>query len=61
MLKIIFLFTFIIHHTITLLLNGERIVEERAVAEAFNEYFITKVYNIKESIDPICVEVPRSQ
>ena len=27
-------------------------MEETAVAEAFNEYFITKVNNLKDGIDP---------
>ena len=38
--------------------NGEFITKEKEVAESFNEFFINKVENLKNNIDPANVEDP---
>ena len=37
--------------TIKLTINGESVVDEKEVAEAFNEYFIKKIDDLKDGID----------
>ena len=40
-----------INSTIKLTINGESVVDEKEVAEAFNEYFIKKIDDLKDGID----------
>ena len=42
----------------TLIVNGEEIVDELAVAESFNEFFVKKISDLKESINPEDIKDP---